>query len=59
MPFSVIQVTIRYEVCHINFSCIPFFLPFPNRKADPEGKLPEESLDAVGLKQIFSRKGFA
>ncbi|XP_023538616.1 putative L-ascorbate peroxidase 6 isoform X2 [Cucurbita pepo subsp. pepo] len=28
-------------------------------KPDPEGKLPEESLDAVGLKQIFSKKGFA
>ncbi|XP_038885450.1 putative L-ascorbate peroxidase 6 isoform X1 [Benincasa hispida] len=30
-----------------------------SEKPDPEGKLPEESLDAVGLKQIFSRKGFA
>ncbi|XP_022131500.1 putative L-ascorbate peroxidase 6 isoform X2 [Momordica charantia] len=28
-------------------------------KPDPEGKLPEESLDAFGLKQSFSRKGFA
>ncbi|KAK1429622.1 hypothetical protein QVD17_11836 [Tagetes erecta] len=25
---------------------------------DPEGKLPEETLDASGLKQIFRRKGF-
>ncbi|KAL2518024.1 putative L-ascorbate peroxidase 6 [Abeliophyllum distichum] len=25
---------------------------------DPEGKLPEESLDAVALKQCFERKGF-
>ncbi|CAK9312826.1 unnamed protein product [Citrullus colocynthis] len=29
-----------------------------SEKPDPEGKLPEESLNAVGLKQIFSRKGF-
>ncbi|KAL5783114.1 hypothetical protein ACOSP7_008143 [Xanthoceras sorbifolium] len=26
---------------------------------DPEGKLPEESLDASGLKQCFQRKGFS
>ncbi|XP_011649827.1 putative L-ascorbate peroxidase 6 isoform X2 [Cucumis sativus] len=30
-----------------------------SEKPDPEGKLPEESLDAVGLKQSFSRKGFS
>ncbi|PHT40402.1 putative L-ascorbate peroxidase 6 [Capsicum baccatum] len=27
--------------------------------ADPEGKLPEESLDATSLKQCFERKGFS
>ncbi|KAL4282779.1 hypothetical protein GQ457_16G000730 [Hibiscus cannabinus] len=26
---------------------------------DPEGKLPEETLDAAGLKQCFQRKGFS
>ncbi|XP_019070837.1 probable L-ascorbate peroxidase 6, chloroplastic/mitochondrial isoform X4 [Solanum lycopersicum] len=26
---------------------------------DPEGKLPEESLDAISLKQCFERKGFS
>lgn len=26
---------------------------------DPEGKLPEETLDAIGLKQSFNRKGFS
>ncbi|MBA0694137.1 hypothetical protein Goari_004459 [Gossypium aridum] len=26
---------------------------------DPEGKMPEESLDASGLKQCFRRKGFS
>ncbi|KAL8245082.1 hypothetical protein R6Q59_011340 [Mikania micrantha] len=26
---------------------------------DPEGKLPEETLDALGLKQSFQRKGFS
>ncbi|OMO61655.1 heme peroxidase, plant/fungal/bacterial [Corchorus capsularis] len=26
---------------------------------DPEGKLPQESLDAAGLKQCFQRKGFS
>ncbi|KAI3792063.1 hypothetical protein L2E82_05932 [Cichorium intybus] len=26
---------------------------------DPEGKLPEETLDAIGLKQSFKRKGFS
>ncbi|KAK2660431.1 hypothetical protein Ddye_006964 [Dipteronia dyeriana] len=28
-------------------------------KPDPEGKLPEESLDANGLKRCFQRKGFS
>ncbi|GKD92986.1 putative L-ascorbate peroxidase 6, partial [Tanacetum coccineum] len=30
----------------------------PRRVPDPEGKLPEETLDAFGLKQSFQRKGF-
>lgn len=29
------------------------------RGPDPEGRLPEESLDAFGLKQCFQRKGFS
>lgn len=29
------------------------------RVPDPEGKLPEETLDAFGLKQSFKRKGFS
>ncbi|OMO90834.1 Heme peroxidase, plant/fungal/bacterial [Corchorus olitorius] len=29
------------------------------REPDPEGKLPQESLDAAGLKQCFQRKGFS
>ncbi|XP_052488698.1 putative L-ascorbate peroxidase 6 isoform X3 [Gossypium raimondii] len=28
-------------------------------ESDPEGKMPEESLDASGLKQCFRRKGFS
>ncbi|XP_072980516.1 putative L-ascorbate peroxidase 6 isoform X2 [Typha angustifolia] len=29
------------------------------RNADPEGKLPQESLDASGLKRCFQKKGFS
>lgn len=29
------------------------------RVPDPEGKLPQESLDALGLKRCFQRKGFS
>ncbi|XP_022867846.1 putative L-ascorbate peroxidase 6 isoform X2 [Olea europaea var. sylvestris] len=31
---------------------------FLHRMADPDGKLPEESLDVIALKQCFDRKGF-
>ena len=32
---------------------------FMDREPDPEGKLPEESLNASGLKKCFLRKGFS
>lgn len=34
-------------------------LSFPRRVPDPEGKLPEESLDVPALKQCFQNKGFS
>lgn len=37
----------------------PPLLLLPCRFPDPEGKLPEESLDAPGLKQCFQRKGLS
>lgn len=32
---------------------------FFSREPDPEGKLPEETLDASGLKQSFQTKGLS
>ncbi|KAE8735214.1 putative L-ascorbate peroxidase 6 [Hibiscus syriacus] len=38
---------------------IPVYLRPTGFRPNPEGKLPQESLDAAGLKQCFQRKGFS
>jgi hypothetical protein len=40
-------------------SAYNIFIHFNDRGPDPEGKLPEESLDASGLKINFQKKGFS
>jgi hypothetical protein len=40
-------------------SAYNIFIHFNGRVPDPEGKLPEETLDASGLKRNFQKKGFS
>ncbi|CAN1287759.1 Putative L-ascorbate peroxidase 6 [Linum perenne] len=42
-----------------NFSAESIHIVLQYREPDAEGRLPEETLDASGLKQCFQRKGFS
>ncbi|XP_015085858.1 putative L-ascorbate peroxidase 6 isoform X2 [Solanum pennellii] len=44
---------------HLSTRCQKLTMRKPLMVQDPEGKLPEESLDAISLKQCFERKGFS
>ncbi|TMW98564.1 hypothetical protein EJD97_003865 [Solanum chilense] len=51
--------SIPIQLGRIDSMCQKLTMRKPLMVQDPEGKLPEESLDAISLKQCFERKGFS